>query len=59
MVRERRFTDYRARYTATLAEVEAARSHSVATSKGSTLGQAAEHLAPMFPELVERFSPGD
>jgi predicted Holliday junction resolvase-like endonuclease len=53
------FADHRARYTATSADVEAARSHSVATSKGSTLGQAAEHLAPVFPEMVERFLPGD
>jgi hypothetical protein len=59
VVRERRAAAYRATHVATRADVEAARSHSVATSKGSTLGQAAEHLAPVFPEMVERFSPGD
>ena len=59
VLREREAAAYRATYVATRADVAAARSHSVATSKGSTLGQAAEHLAPMFPEMLERFSPGD
>lgn len=59
VVRERRAAAYRAIYMATSADVEAARAHSVATSKGSTLGQVAEHLAPWLPEMTERFSPGD
>jgi predicted Holliday junction resolvase-like endonuclease len=59
VVRERQYAAYRERYTATRADVDAARSHSVATSKGSTLGQAAEHLAPLFPEMVAQFTPGD
>jgi predicted Holliday junction resolvase-like endonuclease len=43
------FADYRARFTATPDDMDAARAHSVATSRGSTRGQAAEHLAPLFP----------
>jgi predicted Holliday junction resolvase-like endonuclease len=39
--------------------VEAARSHSVATSKGTMRGLAAEHIAPFFPEMIEQFAPGD
>jgi predicted Holliday junction resolvase-like endonuclease len=59
IVRERAAAGYRTRYTATPEDVAAARAHSVATSRGSTLGQAAEHLAPLLPDMVERFSPGD
>lgn len=59
VLRERSAAAYRERYTATRSDVEAARTHSVATSRGSTLGQAAEHLAPLLPEMTERFSPGD
>lgn len=54
-----KFATHRERYTATEDDVEAARTHSVATSKGSTLGQAAEHLAPFFPEMVDHFCAGD
>lgn len=59
VVRERQAATYRARYTATPAEVEKARRDSVAISKGTTLGQAAEHLAPWFPDVVDQFAPGD
>jgi hypothetical protein len=38
VVRERRSAAYRARYRATREDVDAARSHSVATSRGSTRG---------------------
>lgn len=59
ILRERGFAEYRARYTHTPKDVEDARKHSVATSRGSTLGQVAGHLAPFLPQLTERFAPGD
>jgi predicted Holliday junction resolvase-like endonuclease len=59
VIRERQSASYRERYTATPADVEKARSDSVAISKGTTRGQAAEHLAAFFPEMVEQFQPGD
>lgn len=59
ILRERGSAAYRALYTHTDRDVADARAHSVATSKGSTLGQAAEHLAPFLPELTENFAPGD
>jgi predicted Holliday junction resolvase-like endonuclease len=59
VVRESRHATYRATHIATRADLEAARKHSVATSKGTTRGLAAEHLAPFFPEMVEQFAAGD
>lgn len=57
--RERDSAAYRALYTYTSKDVEDAREHSVAISKGTTLGKAAEHLAPFLPELTENYTPGD
>jgi predicted Holliday junction resolvase-like endonuclease len=59
VVHVQRAAAYRATHTATPADVEAARSHSVATSRGTTRGLAAEQLAPFFPEMLDRFAPGD
>jgi predicted Holliday junction resolvase-like endonuclease len=59
VVRERRAAAYRESHPHTRDDLAAARSHSVATSKGTTRGMAAEHLAPFFPEMVEQFAPGD
>jgi Endonuclease related to archaeal Holliday junction resolvase len=59
VLRERSFAAYRERYKHTPKDLADAREHSVATSKGSTRGQAAEHLAPYLPGLTETFAPGD
>lgn len=59
VARERQSAAYEAEYTATAKDVQDARAQSVAISKGTTRGLAAEHLAPFFPEMVEQFAPGD
>jgi predicted Holliday junction resolvase-like endonuclease len=59
VVRERRAVAYRESHPHTREELAAARTHSVATSKGTMRGLAAEHLAPLFPEMIEQFSPCD
>jgi predicted Holliday junction resolvase-like endonuclease len=59
VVRERRAATYQASHPHTREELAAARAHSVATSKETTRGLAAEHLAPFFPEMIAEFAPGD
>jgi len=55
----RRAVAYRESHPHTREELAAARSRSVATSKGTTLGLAAEHLTPFFPAMIEEFAPCD
>jgi predicted Holliday junction resolvase-like endonuclease len=50
---------YKATYTRTADQEKAAREHSVATSAGVVRGNAAQHLAPFMPEMLDRFEPGD
>lgn len=50
---------YKATYTRTDDQEKAARGHSVATSAGVVRGNAAQHLAPFMPEMLDRFQPGD
>ena len=54
-----RFARYRATYTKTNVDIAEARRHSVQTSRGTLLGNAAEQLAPFMPGMIERFAPAD
>jgi predicted Holliday junction resolvase-like endonuclease len=51
--------DYKVTHTQTQDEVLAAREHAVRTSAGTNRGNAAQHLAPYMPEMIDRFAPGD
>jgi predicted Holliday junction resolvase-like endonuclease len=50
---------YRATHPYTTADVDEARKHSVATSRGVLRGHATEQLAPLLPTFTQHFDAGD
>jgi predicted Holliday junction resolvase-like endonuclease len=50
---------YKAEHPYTKADIEGARKKSVSQSRATTLGKTAEQLAPLHPELFEKYSPSD
>lgn len=50
---------YRARYKHTDADLTEARADAVSRSRSVVSGKVQEHLAPLFPEFLQRFNPRD
>jgi predicted Holliday junction resolvase-like endonuclease len=54
-----RGVSYRARYKHTDADLKTARADAVSRSRSVVSGNVQEHLAPLFPEFLQRFNPRD
>lgn len=54
-----RLATHRATYTKTDSDVARACEHTRNTSRGTLLGNAAQHLAPHMPDMADRFLPNE
>jgi len=54
-----RHAAYKAGHPYTKTDIEGARKKSVSQSRATTLGKTGEQLAPLCPELLSKYNPGD